>query len=103
MTKKNQSRVGGTSQRVYKNHPQPDEEQCSTRKDALLCGLDQSGNVERLDDCQPSSHTDDQADQIEGWALARLIVTTLSSIGRRVTSRTRVPNSGNSSKNKIPL
>jgi hypothetical protein len=35
--------------------------------------------------------------------LARLMVTTLSSIGWRITSRTRVPNSGNSSKNKTPL
>ena len=34
--------------------------------------------------------------------LARLIVTTLSSIGWRMTSSTRVPNSGNSSKNKTP-
>src|SRR3989339_1278928 len=34
--------------------------------------------------------------------LARLMVTTLSSIGWRITSRTRVPNSGNSSKNKTP-
>ena len=34
---------------------------------------------------------------------ARLTVTTLSSIGWRITSRTRLPNSGNSSKNKTPL
>ncbi len=33
---------------------------------------------------------------------ARLMVTTLSSMGWRMTSRTRVPNSGNSSKNKTP-
>jgi len=35
--------------------------------------------------------------------LARLMVATLSSNGWRITSRTRVPNSGISSKNKTPL
>jgi hypothetical protein len=34
---------------------------------------------------------------------ARLIVTTLSSFSWRITSRTSVPNLGNSSKNKTPL
>jgi hypothetical protein len=33
---------------------------------------------------------------------ARLIVTILSSIGWRSTSSTRIPNSGNSSRNKTP-
>jgi hypothetical protein len=35
--------------------------------------------------------------------MARLMVTTLSSIGWRMTSNTRLPNSGNSSKNRTPL
>lgn len=35
-------------------------------------------------------------------SLARLMVTTLSSIGWRMTSRARVPNSGNSSRNRTP-